>query len=399
MHKKKLMINKIFRKTPLAWRQLMKEKTRLVVAVAGITFADMLIFIQMGFESALFDSAIQPHRNLQADLVLINPQFQTLFSVKSFSRERLYQALSYNGVKSVSSIYISTGQWRNPQTKMDRSILVWGVDPAAPGLKFPELQAKKDDLKQLNQVVFDEASRPEYGEIGSIFRATGKFNAELSGKNVSVKGLFQNGASFAADGNVVTSDSTFLQLFPTRKADQIEVGLITLQPGADIEKVKAQLQIGLNPDPQNPFVEVGTPETFAQKEKTYWANGTGIGFIFSLGVIVGFIVGIVIVYQVLYSDVSDHLPEYATLKAMGYTDNYLLRVLLQEALFLAALGYLPAFFLSFGLYQVTFAATLLPIYMKVDRAINVFFLTVIMCTVSGAIAMRKLRSADPADIF
>ncbi|MBS9388019.1 MAG: ABC transporter permease DevC [Dolichospermum sp. WA123] len=393
------MINKIFRKTPLAWRQLMKEKTRLVVAVAGITFADMLIFIQMGFESALFDSAIQPHRNLQADLVLINPQFQTLFSVKSFSRERLYQALSYNGVKSVSSIYISTGQWRNPQTKMDRSILVWGVDPAAPGLKFPELQAKKDDLKQLNQVVFDEASRPEYGEIGSIFRATGKFNAELSGKNVSVKGLFQNGASFAADGNVVVSDSTFLQLFPTRKADQIEVGLITLQPDADLEKVKAQLQIGLNPDPKNPFVEVGTPETFAQKEKTYWAEGTGIGFIFSLGVIVGFIVGIVIVYQVLYSDVSDHLPEYATLKAMGYTDNYLLRVLLQEALFLAALGYLPAFFLSFGLYQVTFAATLLPIYMKVDRAINVFFLTVIMCTVSGAIAMRKLRSADPADIF
>ncbi|MEY3332508.1 MAG: transporter permease protein DevC [Cyanobacteriota bacterium] len=393
------MIKNIFRKTPLAWRQLMKEKTRLVVAVAGITFADMLIFIQMGFESALFDAAVQPHRNLQADLVLINPQFQTLFSVKSFSREKLYQALGYNGVKSVSSIYISTGQWRNPVTRMDRAILVWGVDPTTPGLKFPEVEAKKDYLKQLNQVLFDEASRPEYGEIGKTFRETGKFNAELSGKNVSIKGLFQNGASFAADGNVVVSDSTFLQLFPTRKADQIEVGLITLQPGADIEKVREQLQIGLNPDPQKPFVEVGTPETFAQKERTYWANGTGIGFIFSLGVIVGFIVGIVIVYQILYSDVSDHLPEYATLKAMGYTDNYLLRVLLQEALLLAALGYLPAFFLSFGLYQLTFAATLLPIYMKVDRAINVFILTVIMCTISGTIAMRKLRSADPADIF
>lgn len=393
------MIKNIFRKTPLAWRQLMKEKTRLVVAVAGITFADMLIFIQMGFESALFDAAVQPHRNLQADLVLINPQFQTLFSVKSFSREKLYQALGYNGVKSVSSIYITTGQWRNPVTRMDRAILVWGVDPTTPGLKFPEVEAKKDYLKQLNQVLFDEASRPEYGEIGKTFRETGKFNAELSGKNVSIKGLFQNGASFAADGNVVVSDSTFLQLFPTRKADQIEVGLITLQPGADIEKVREQLQIGLNPDPQKPFVEVGTPETFAQKERTYWANGTGIGFIFSLGVIVGFIVGIVIVYQILYSDVSDHLPEYATLKAMGYTDNYLLRVLLQEALLLAALGYLPAFFLSFGLYQLTFAATLLPIYMKVDRAINVFILTVIMCTISGTIAMRKLRSADPADIF
>jgi putative ABC transport system permease protein len=393
------MINKMFRKTPLAWRQLMKEKTRLIIAVSGIAFADILIFIQMGFETALFDSAVKPHRNLQADLILINPQFQALFSAKSFSRERLYQALSYNGVKSVSSIYIGTGQWRNPETKLDRAILVWGVDPTAPGLKFPELQAKKDYLKQLNQVLFDEASRPEYGEIGKIFRETGKFNAGLSGKNVSVKGVFQNGTSFAADGNVVMSDSTFLQLFPTRKPDQIEVGLITLQPGADIEKVREQLQIGLNPDPQKPFVEVGTPETFAQKERTYWANSTGIGFIFGLGVIVGFIVGIVIVYQILYSDVSDHLPEYATLKAMGYTDNYLLGVLLQEALLLAALGYLPAFFLSFGLYQVTFAATLLPIYMKVDRAINVFFLTVIMCTVSGTIAMRKLRSADPADIF
>jgi putative ABC transport system permease protein len=393
------MINKMFRKTPLAWRQLMKEKTRLIIAVSGIAFADILIFIQMGFETALFDSAVKPHRNLQADLILINPQFQALFSAKSFSRERLYQALSYNGVKSVSSIYIGTGQWRNPETKLDRAILVWGVDPTAPGLKFPELQAKKDYLKQLNQVLFDEASRPEYGEIGKIFRETGKFNAGLSGKNVSVKGVFQNGTSFAADGNVVMSDSTFLQLFPTRKPDQIEVGLITLQPGADIEKVREQLQIGLNPDPQKPFVEVGTPETFAQKERTYWANSTGIGFIFGLGVIVGFIVGIVIVYQILYSDVSDHLPEYATLKAMGYTDNYLLGVLLQEALLLAALGYLPAFFLSFGIYQLTFAATLLPIYMKVDRAINVFFLTVIMCTVSGTIAMRKLRSADPADIF
>lgn len=393
------MQNKLFRKTPLAWRQLMKEKTRLAIAVAGITFADMLIFIQMGFESALFDAAIQPHRNLQADLVLINPQFETLFSVKSFSRERLYQALSYDGVDSVSYVYIGTGQWRNPETRIDRSILVWGVDPYQPGLKFPEVQKNKDELKALHQVMFDQAGRPEYGAVGNIFKKTGNFQTELNSKAVSVKGVFSNGASFAADGNVITSDSTFLELFPTRKPDQIEVGLITLKPGADIEKVKTQLRIGLNPDQKNPFVEVGTPEDFAQKEKAYWANGTGIGFIFSLGVGVGFIVGIVIVYQILYSDVSEHLPEYATLKAMGYTDTYLLGVLLQEALLLAVMGYLPAFFLSFGLYQLTFAATMLPIFMKVDRAITVFILTVIMCSVSGAIAMRKLRSADPADIF
>jgi putative ABC transport system permease protein len=202
----------------------MKEKTRLAVAVAGITFADMLIFIQMGFESALFDAAIQPHRNLSADLVLINPQFNTLLSVKSFSRDKLYQALSFNGVKSVNSVYIGTGQWRNPETRIDRAILVWGVDPNQPGLKFPEVQKNNDALKPLNQVMFDQAGRPEYGAVGEIFQKTGNFQTELNNKSVSVKGVFSNGASFAADGNVITSDSTFLQLFPERKPDQIEVG-------------------------------------------------------------------------------------------------------------------------------------------------------------------------------
>ncbi|WP_427158119.1 ABC transporter permease DevC [Aliinostoc sp. HNIBRCY26] len=388
------MLSKMFRKTPLAWRQLMKEKTRLAIAVAGITFADMLMFIQLGFESALFDAAVQPHRNLQADLVLINPQFQTLFSVKSFSRERLYQALGYEGVQSVSPLYISTGQWRNPETRQDRAILVWGIDPATSAFKFPEVNNNLNALKPLNQVLFDQAGRPEYGAVGDIFKKTGTFQTELNNIGVDVKGVFSNGASFAADGNVIASDSTFLRLFPERKADRIEVGLITLKPGADPEKVRSQLAAGLPND-----VKVLTPEGFAQTEKQYWATGTGIGFIFGLGVGVGFIVGIVIVYQILYSDVSDHLPEYATLKAMGYTDRYLLFALLQEALLLAVFGYLPAYLLSFGLYQITFAATMLPIAMKLDRAINVFILTIIMCSVSGAIAMRKLRSADPADVF
>ncbi len=384
----------MFNKIPLAWLQVTREKTRLAVAIAGIAFADLLIFIQMGFEGALYDSAVKPHRSLQADLVLINPQFQTLFSVKSFSRERLYQALSYEGVNSVSPLYIATGQWQNPETRVSRAILVWGVDPASPVFKFPEVTQNLDQLKLLNQVLFDQAGRPEYGTIADRFNKTGTVETELNDKIISVKGLFTNGSSFAADGNVITSDSTFLQLFPERKPEQIEVGLIDLKPGVDVEKVRSQLAAGLPKD-----VRVLTPEGFAEVEKNYWAGGTGIGFIFGLGVGVGFIVGIVIVYQILYADVSDHLPEYATLKAMGYTNLYLLGVLTQEALLLAILGFLPAFILSYGLYQVTYAATLLPISMTVERAITVLVLTIIMCSVSGAIAMRKLRSADPADVF
>lgn len=388
------MLHKLFNKTPLAWLQVTREKTRLAVAIAGIAFADLLIFIQMGFEGALYDSAVKPHRSLQADLVLINPQFQTLFSVKSFSRERLYQALSYEGVNSVSPLYIATGQWQNPETRISRAILVWGVDPASPVFKFSEVNQNLDQLKSLNQVLFDQAGRPEYGTIGDRFKQAGTVETELNDKIISVKGLFTNGASFAADGNVITSDSTFLQLFPDRKPEQIEVGLIDLKPGADVEQVRSQLTAGLPKD-----VKVLTPEGFAEVEKNYWASGTGIGFIFGLGIGVGFIVGIVIVYQILYSDVSDHLPEYATLKAMGYTNLYLLGVLCQEALILAALGYIPGFILSFGLYQLTYTATLLPVAMTLQRAIVVLLLTIIMCSVSGAIAMRKLSSADPADVF
>jgi putative ABC transport system permease protein len=388
------MVSNFFKKTPLAWKQLMKEKPRLVVAIAGIAFADLLMFIQMGFEGALYDSAVKPHRNLQADLVLINPQFQTLFSVKSFGRERLYQTLSDDGVAAVSSVYIATGQWRNPETRLDRAILVWGIDPASSPFKFPEVTQNLDQVKPLHQVLFDQAGRPEYGSIADQFKATGTVETELNGKAIAVKGLFSNGTSFAADGNVITSDSTFMQLFKDRTPDRIELGLVHLKPGADLERVRSQLAASLPND-----IKVLTPEEFADIEKTYWANGTGIGFIFGLGVGVGFIVGIVIVYQILYADVSEHLPEYATLKAMGYSDFYLLGVLTQEALLLAVLGYLPGFILSFGLYQLTYAATLLPVTMTIDRAINVLILTVTMCSISGAISMRKLRSADPADIF
>ena len=385
---------KFLKKTPLAWLQVTRERTRLAVAIAGIAFADMLIFLQMGFEGALYDAAIQPHRNLQADLVLSDPQMQTLFSVKAFPRERLYQTLAHPDVASVRGVYIATGQWKNPATKLERAILVWGIDPTQPSFRFPEVNQNLDKIQPLNQVLFDQAGRPEYGVSATEFEQTGIFVTELNNKLITVEGLFTNGASFAADGNVITSDSTFLRLFPSRSPEQIEVGLIELNPDADLEQVRAELEAVLPDD-----VLVGSPEDFAQIERDYWASGTGIGFIFGLGVSVGFIVGIVIVYQILYSDVSEHLPEYATLKAMGYTDNYLLGVLFQEALLLAVLGYVPSIVLALGLYELAAGATMLPIAMTTRRAITVFVLTVVMCSVSGAIALRKLRTADPADIF
>lgn len=383
------------KKTPLPWLLLVRQKSRLIVATAGIAFADILMFMQLGFQSGLYDAAIKPHRSLDADLVLINPQFRTLFSVKSFGRERLYQTLGFEGVDRVSAMYISTGQWRNPKTRESRAILVWGIEPGKPSFQLPELTNQLNQLSRFRSVLFDTAGRPEYGDIGNWLREAGNtMDVEMSDRLLSISGTFAMGASFAADGNTIVSDSTFLHLFPDRNASNIEVGLVQLKPGADPVKMQATLSAQLPTD-----VRVLTVEEFANVEKQYWAEGTGIGFIFGLGAIMGFIVGIVIVYQILYSDVSDHLSEFATMKAMGYSNGFLVRVLLTESLILAAIGFLPSLALAMGLYQVTYSATLLPIFMTTDRAITVFVLTIAMCGASGTIAMQKLYQADPADIF
>lgn len=390
------MLRRWLRKTPVAWLQLTHQKIRFLVALSGIAFADVLMFVQMGFEGALYDSAMKPYRELiQADLVMASSQFQTLISTPNFQRNLLYQTLAHPQVTSVAPLYISvSGQWRNPQTLQDRAILVWGVDPGDLSVKLPDPAGQLSEIQQLNHILFDRASRPEYGDIATMFAQNDRLEGQLNNKLVQVSGLFSVGSSFAADGNIITSDMTFLQLFPQRQSDRIEMGLINLIDGANITTVKAEIAAIL---PSG--VRVLTPEEWASIEKNYWQTGTSIGFIFGLGVGMGFIVGIVIVYQILYSDVSDHLAEYATLKAMGYRDRFLLGILFQESIWLACLGFLPGFLLSMGLYQLAYVATMLPIQMTIKRAVSVFFITVVMCTVSGAIAMQKLQNADPADIF
>jgi putative ABC transport system permease protein len=389
-----MWLPKFLRRTPLALRQLLKEKTRLAVAVAGIAFADILMFAQMGFEEMLFDSTMEPQRSLNADLVMIDPYLETFFSVRSFSRERLYQTLAFEEVASVNGLYAELGTWKNPETGRTRTILVFGTDPSAQAFRSLEVNENRYQFQMMNRILFDRTSRPEFGAIPTLFEQNSVVDAEINNIHIEIAGLFTLGPSFAADGNVITSDSTFLRIFPQRKASDIEVGLINLKPGFDAEAVAQRLRNNLPND-----VSILTVEEFAQREKTYWANATPIGFVFGLGVIVSFIVGSVIVYQILYSDVSDHLPEYATLKAMGYTDLYLFQVLVQEAILLGVLGYIPGFILAIGLYELTHAATLLSIGMTTTRATTVLILTIIMCLMSGFIAMRKLRSADPADIF
>lgn len=379
---------------PLAWLQLSRERIRFTIALAGIAFAVILMFMQLGFQSALYDSAARFHQSLQGELILISSRSKSLGYMMPFSRRRLYQVLGVDGVRSVSPVYVGFGDWKNPERGTYRTIYVYGFDVGAQAIDLPEVSQAVDLIKLEQNILFDRASRSEYGAIASNFSQGKSIATELNGRTVKVVGLFTLGPSFGADGNIITSTANFLRLFPARQLSEVTIGLIQLEADAGITAIQTQITAILPND-----IKVLTHQEFIDFEKQYWQTSTAIGFIFTLGVGMGFIVGTVIVYQILYTDVSSHLAEYATLKAMGYRNGYLLNVVFQEAIILAVLGYIPGFLLSVCLYDITQRATFLPLAMVFDRALLVLLLSLLMCTVSGAIAMRRLRQADPAEIF
>jgi putative ABC transport system permease protein len=295
----------------------------------------------------------------------------------------------------VTPVYIGQQIWKNPDDPKEmRLIFVVGIDPSQDVLNLDGIDEQWDRVQLADVVLYDRASRPEYGLIVDRFEAGQRVMTELGNRRIEVAGLFELGTSFGIDGSVITSDLNFLRLFPNRSPGAIDLGLIELSPGVDPETVRDAIAARIPRD-----VEVLTRADFIAREKDYWDANTPIGYVFLFGVIMGLAVGGVIVYQILFSDVSEHLQEYATLKAMGYTNAYLFSVVLQESMILAVLGYVPGLIVTLGLYAVSATATNLPLQLTVERAVFVLLLTVAMCCISGAIALRKVRSADPAEVF
>lgn len=283
---------------------------------------------------------------------------------------------------------------KTPFPRRRSSVLVIGINPDKPVLDIPEVNRQLNTIKIPNTFLFDRNARGEYQKVIAQISQGKPVTTEIGRSTITISGLFQVGASFASDGSIISSDQNFLQLFPQRDSSSISLGLLKLKPGYNSQQVANRLKSHLGED-----VKVLTKEEFIQFEDNHWRTNTAIGFIFSLGVTMGFLVGVIIVYQVLSTDVNAHIKEYATFKAMGYRNVYLLGVVFEEAIIMSILGFIPGFCVSFGLYALTRNATNLPLYMTLIRAIQVQILTLIMCMISGAVATRKVQSADPADMF
>ena len=385
---------------PLPWLQLIKQKVRFFVALAGIAFISVLMFMQIGFQDALYSSATQVHKHLRGDLFLISSQYKSLTSTQSFPRSRLYQILGFNGIESVAPLYLQFAKLKNPINGRKYPIYVLGFEPVKSIFILPEIEQNFQLLKIPDQVFFDRAARPEFGPIAEYFQNNQPITMEIFsylatvGYKIKVSGLFSLGPSFGVDGNLIVSSSTFFKIFPEHGANEVDIGLIHLQANVNPRTILATLSKSLPSD-----VIIMARQEFIDFEKSYWTLRTPIGFVFNLMVMMGFVVGVIVVYQILYSNISTHFVQFATLKAMGFRNKYLLNVVFQQAIILAVLGFIPGFAISLGLYDIAKDATKLPIVMDLSKGLLVFTSVIIMCLTSGFFSTNKLRKVDPAEIF
>ena len=377
----------------LAWRQLVFDRTKLVAAICGVLFACVLVFMQLGFRDALYASAASAPVKLNGDLFLMHKQSEALWRPVRFKRSELMRVLGNSAVAEAYPLYLGLAPFKNIQTRTKRTLMVYGFDPDSQIFKIDVIDDKRAELRFKDTVLFDEYSRPEFGPMRQLLAADQNVT-EINDYKVTVVGLFRLGVSFAADGNVVTSDLNFMRIFSRRNHEDIDLGVIKLHPGASATQVQAALRSQLNE-----FVNIFTYEELLSYEKDYWANTAPIGFIFGFGTVMGWVVGLVIVYQILFTDIANHRNEFATLKAMGYEQGYFVRVVFASAFFLAVLGFIPGYLLSLGLYHMAESKMYMPMPLPFGKVTTVFMFMLSMCFMAGLLAIRKLKDANPADMF
>ncbi len=381
---------------PLAWRNLTENKRRLVASVAGTAFAVTLMFMENGFRHALLDSMVNVIERLDGQIVIVSRTLYTLAIPFHFPYRRIVQAREFPEVVAASPVYVVTrfGYWRDPQDGSLNRICVIGVPLEDEVLRIEELTRQREALSQPDTALADALSRrSSFGDF-----AAGQVS-ELSGHTVRIVGTFKLGINAQSNGNLIMSDRNLVRMFPemagvTVGDDAVTIGVLRVRPGTDLVRLRSDLQSALPAD-----VRVLTLDEFIARERDFWDRVAPIGTVFHIGVVMGFIVGSVICYQVLFSDISDRIGEFATLKAMGYSNLRLFRVVVMQGVYLALLGYVAGLVVSLLLFGWVHEATGLPMDLSRNDPLVILGLSVLMCVVSGAYAARRLLSVDPAQLF
>jgi putative ABC transport system permease protein len=388
------LLSRLLGRLPLGWLQLTHSPARMAAALAGVAFANALVFLQLGILGALNGSITTSYAPFRADILISSSDANTLTDGAPLARRLLWQALAEPDVASAVPLYLAKADWTRPDGST-ASLTVYGLPIEGARFAGPVLAGQLPGLALADTALVDRMTRGADPELLSRISPDVPLVFEMNGRRLTASGTVALGASFTGDGALIVSDQTFLRLFPERAAGTPSLILIDLAPGAVPRDVAARIAAQLADEP----VKVRSLQDAIAADIAYQTTQRPVGLVFGFGVFIGLLVGIVIVYQVLSTDVADHLREYATFKAMGYPHRFFLGVVLEEAVILGSLGFLPGFAFALTSYHFIASKANLPIHMTPERAVAVFLGTVLACALSGALATRRLQRADPAELF
>lgn len=388
------LLARLLGRLPIGWLQLTHSRTRMAAALAGVAFANVLVFVQLGMMGALNGTVGMTYAPVRGDIIISSVDANTLTDGSPLSRRVLFQALSDPEVAAAAPFYLAKVNWTR-EDGSTASLNVYALPVEAARFAGPDIAGALPALALPDSALIDQRTRGADPDALAAITPENPLRFEANGRTITATGSFALGGGFSADGAMVVSDQTFLRLFASRIAGTPTHVLVDVAQGADARAVAARLNGRLADE----AVLVRTMAAAQAADLSYQTTQRPTGVIFGFGVAMGVLVGLVIVYQVLSTDVADHLREYATFKAMGYPHRFFLGIVFEEAAILGAIGFVPGLILSLGIYAAMAQSTGLPVAMTPGRAGLVFVGTVLACAASGALATRRLRAADPADLF
>jgi len=407
----------------VARKNLLEDIPRFLVAQAGVMFAVSLVTIQTGIIHGFGRSTTTVIDDSSADIWLSAEEMVNLQLTLPIPASSVAQAEAVDGVSRVEPLLTRTTMWRGPTGEI-APIQIIGFDPAGSLFQIGDLSAA--DLKILQEpytIIPDVANSRSLGvskagdtaSISSLPAKVVNFTqgtqslpasayvfASLRNANAYLTAGFNSTTNCRLDDKNLICDNAYRRTpdptsAPAPKAltgtDAITYVLVQAKPGQDLEVLKERLHKAL------PNLKAYTREEMSARTRNYWIQRTGIGFILGLGATVGVVVGMVVVGQILYSSVTDHIKEFGTLKAMGASDWVIYRIIIEQAMWMAVLGYLPSMGLCLGIGMWTLATQGIAILITPASAAGVLGVTVLMCVGSALIAIQRVTHVDPAIVF
>ena len=371
----------------LARRNLFHDKVRFAVTLTGIVFALVLIIIQFGLFLGFTSTTSNNIDHSGADLWVVFHGVGYFDTGRNFSERKFYQVLSTPGVERAEKYMQAFARWKRPDGRVE-NVQVIGFHPGS-GLGEPwnVVEGRTADLEQEDSVLVDELYREKLGveKVGD--------RVELGDHRARVVGFTRGIRSFTTSPFVYTKFKSSLDYTnPQSSEGDTAYILVKAAPGVSPQTLKKRLEERLTD------VDLYTRAEFSRKTRFYWMFTTGAGLAVLTAALMGLVVGVAVVAQTIYAATVDHLREYGTLKAMGATNGYLYRVLVEQAVWSAVLGYALAMVVAHFIVAASEKGGAL-ILMPWTMALAMLFLAVAMCIAAALVSINKVTRIDPAMVF